>query len=128
MSKLDNAIQQALTEEDKEFLARFEKEPNSLVQMAGVFSGPLAWIYVAFIAAAVILAPIGIYCGYQFFTATELRPLLYWGFGVTAILIVLSVVRLVFFMQISTNRMLREIKRLELQLARMAARAGGSGA
>lgn len=123
MSKLDDAIQQALTDEDKYFLAQFEKEPNSLVQMAGVFSGPLAWLYIAFIAAAVILAPFGLYCAYQFFTATDLRPLLYWGFGVTAILIVLSVVRLVFFMQINTNRVLREMKRLELQVARLAARS-----
>lgn len=120
MSKIDDAIQQALTDEDKDFLAQFEREPGSIAQMAGVFSGPLAWIYIAFIAAAVILAPFGLYCAYQFFTATELQPLMYWGFGVTAILIVLSVVRLVFFMQINTNRMLREIKRLELQIARLA--------
>ncbi len=124
MSKLDDAIQQALTAEDKDFLAQFEREPNSLAQMASVFSGPLAWIYVAFFAAAVILAPFGLYCGYQFFTATELRPLFYWGFGVTTILIVLSVVRLVFFMQINTNRTLREIKRLELRIARLAAHEG----
>lgn len=123
MSKLDDAISQALTEEDKDFLAQFEKEPNSLAQMAGVFSGPLAWMYVAFVGAAVILAPIGLYCAYQFFTTTELRPLFYWGFGVTAILIILSVVRLVFFMQINTNRVLRELKRMELQIARLGARA-----
>ena len=120
MSRIDDAIQQSLTEEDKEFLARFDKEPGSFAQMAGVFSGPLAWIYVAFIVAAVILAPIGLYCAYEFFNATELRPLFYWGFGVTTILIVLSVVRIVFFMQINTNRVLREMKRLELQIARLA--------
>jgi uncharacterized membrane protein len=124
MSKLDDAIQHALTDEDREFLAQFEKEPGSIAQMAGVFSGPLAWVYVAFIAAAVILAPFGLYCAYQFFNATDLRPLFYWGFGVMAILIVLSVVRIVFFMQINTNRMLREIKRLELQIARLAVQAG----
>lgn len=124
MSRIDDAIQQALTDEDREFLARFESEPGSVAQMASVFSGPLAWIYIAFFVAAVILAPFGLYCAFQFFNATELRPLFYWGFGVTTILIVLSVVRLVFFMQINTNRMLREMKRLELQLARLAAQEG----
>ena len=124
MSRIDDDIQQALTDEDRDFLARFDKEPGSVAQMAGVFSGPLAWIYVAFIVAAVILAPFGLYCAYQFFNATEPRSLFYWGFGVTAILIVLSVVRLVFFMQINTNRMLREMKRLELQIARLAAQEG----
>lgn len=120
MTKLDDAIHEALTAEDREFLARFDKEPGSLTQVARVFSGPMAWIYVAFLIAALVLAPFGLYCAYQFFTATELQPLFYWGFGVTAILIVLSVVRLVFFMQINTNRMLHELKRLELQVARLA--------
>jgi uncharacterized membrane protein len=124
MSKLDDAIQHALTDEDRDFLAQFEKEPNSLVQMASVFSGPLAWIYIAFIVAAVILAPFGIFAAFEFFNATEMRPLFYWGFGVTAILLVLSVVRLVFFMQINTNRVLRELKRLELQIARLAVHGG----
>jgi hypothetical protein len=125
MSKLDEAIQQALSEEDRDFLARFDKEPGSLSQMAGVFSGPLAWIYIAFMVFAVIAAPFGLYCGYQFFTATEMQPLFYWGFGVTAILIVLSVVRIVFFMQINTNRVLHELKRLELQVARLAVQKAG---
>lgn len=119
MTKLDDAIQQALTDEDREFLARFDKEPGSLTQVARVFSGPMAWIYIAFLVAAVILAPFGLYCAYQFFTATEMQPLFYWGFGVIAILIVLSVVRIVFFMQINTNRLLHELKRLELQVARL---------
>jgi hypothetical protein len=124
MSKLDDAIHAALTEEDKEFLARFDKEPNTFEQMAGVFRGPLAWIYIAFIITAVVLAPLGIFSVIKFLGATEVRPLLHWGAAVFAILIVLSVVRLVFFMQINTNRILREMKRLELQMARLAARNG----
>jgi hypothetical protein len=122
MTKLDDAIHTALTEEDKEFLAQFEKEPTSFQQMFGVFSGRLGWIYVAFLAFAVVLAPVGLYAVWQFLVATEMRPLFYWGAAATAILLVLSVVRIVFFMQINTNRLLRELKRLELQIARLAAR------
>jgi hypothetical protein len=40
-------------------------------------------------------------------------------------LVVLAVVRIVFFMQLNTNRILREIKRLELQVALLAARKSG---
>jgi len=122
MSKLDDAIHQALTEEDKDFLARFEKEPNSIEQMTSVFRGPLAWIYIAFVIAAVILAPIGLFALVQFINATELRPLFHWGLATVGILVILSVVRMVFFMQINTNRVLRELKRLELQVARLAVR------
>lgn len=123
MTKLDDAIHTALTEEDKEFLAQFEKEPTSVEQMFGVFRGRLAWVYVAFFAAAVILAPIGLFSIWQFLVATEMRSLFYWFAAAAGILLVLSVVRIVFFMQINTNRILRELKRLELQVARLAAKA-----
>jgi hypothetical protein len=123
MTKLDDAIHGALTEEDKVFLAQFEKEPTSVEQAFGVFRGPLGWIYVAFLAVAVVLAPIGLFSGWKFLTVTDMRPLFYWGAATAAILLVLSVVRIVFFMQINTNRILRELKRLELQVARLAAKA-----
>ena len=123
MTKLDDAIHGALTEEDKEFLAQFEKEPTSVEQVVGVFRGPLAWLYVAFLVVAVILAPIGLFSGWNFLVATEMRPLFYWGAATAGILLLLSVVRIVFFMQINTNRILRELKRLELQVARLAAKA-----
>jgi hypothetical protein len=122
MTKLDDAIHSALTEEDKEFFAQFEKEPSTLQIAGGVFSGPLGWIYVAFLIVAVILAPIGLYSVWQFLIATEMRPLAYWGAAAAGILVVLSVVRIVFFMQINTNRILRELKRLELQVARLSAK------
>lgn len=82
MTKLDDAIHGALTEEDKEFLAQFEKEPTLITQAFGVFHGRLGWLYVAFLVAAVILAPIGLYSGWQFLIATEMRPLFYWGAAV----------------------------------------------
>jgi hypothetical protein len=56
--------------------------------------------------------------------ATELRPLFYWGGATGFCLVVLAVVRLVFFMQLNTNRVLRELKRLELQIALLASKSG----
>jgi hypothetical protein len=122
MSKLENAIQDALTKEDAEFLAKLEEEPGSFQQIAGIFQGPLNWIYMTFLVAAIVVGLVGVYSAWQFAVSTELRPLFYWG-GVTAFcLVVVAVVRIVFFMQINTNRILREIKRLELQVALLAAR------
>lgn len=122
MSKLDDAIHEALSEEDAEFLARFNEEPHSFEQMFGIFRGPLSWMYVAFAVFALILAPITIYTGWRFFEATEMRPLFYWGLTTTVSVLLLAVVRVLLFMQLNTNRVLREIKRLELHLARLAAR------
>lgn len=125
MSKLEDAIQDALSKEDAEFLATLEKEPGSLQQIVGIFQGPLNWIYVSFLVAAIVLGAVGVYSGWRFALATELRPLFYWGAVTGFCLVVLAVVRLVFFMQINTNRILRELKRLELQIALLATRKSG---
>jgi cytochrome b561 len=125
MSKLDSAIEDALTEEDAEFLAKLEEEPGSLQQIVGIFQGPLNWIYVTLLVAAIVVGIFGVYSGWQFALSTGLRPLFYWGAVTGFCLLVLAVVRIVFFMQINTNRILREIKRLELQVALLAARKSG---
>ena len=124
MNSLDEAIRSALSKEDAEFLAKLEQEPGSIKQMTGIFDGPLSWVYVAFLVAAIVMALFGIYSGWRFAQSTELRPLFYWGAGTGFCVVVLSVVRIVFFMQINTNRVLREIKRLELQVAMLGARKG----
>jgi hypothetical protein len=125
MSEVDKAIRGALSKEDAEFLARLDEEPGSLAQVAGISQGPLNWIYVLLLIAAIVVGVAGVYAVWQFALSTELRPLLYWGAGAGFCLVVLAVVRIVFFMQLNTNRVLREIKRLELQVALLAARTNG---
>jgi cytochrome b561 len=125
MSNVDNAIQDALSKEDAEFLAKLQTEPGSLQQIVGIFQGPLNWIYLTLLIAAIVVGAFAVYSGWQFATSTGLRPLFYWGAVTGFCLVVLAVVRIVFFMQINTNRILREIKRLELQVALLAARRNG---
>jgi cytochrome b561 len=125
MNELDEAIHDALSKEDAEFLAKLEEEPGSFRQIAGIFQGPLNWIYVTLLIAAIVVGVVGVYSGWQFAMSEALRPLFYWGAGTGFCLVVLAVIRVVFFMQINTNRILREIKRLELQIAMLATRKGG---
>ena len=125
MSNVDEAIRDALSKEDAELLAKLGDEPGTVQQIVGIFRGPLNWIYVTFLVTAAIVGIVGVYSGWQFAMATGLRPLFYWGAVTGFCLIVLAVVRLVFFMQLNTNRVVREIKRLELQVAMLAARTNG---
>ena len=119
MTKLDDAIHGALTQEDAEFLACLEQEPGALQQITGIFGGPLSWIYWLFLVAAAGFGIFGVYAAWQFAIALEVRPLFYWGAVTGLCLVVVAVVRLIFFMQINTNRVLREVKRLELQVAQL---------
>ena len=124
MKNIDEALRNVVSEEDAEFLARLETEPGVIKQVAGVFQGPLNGVYIAFFVAAVLVGIFGFYTGWQFATAKELRPLFYWGAATGFCLVVLAVVRIVFFMQLNTNRVLRELKRLELQIALLASKSG----
>ena len=124
MTKLDEAINETLSKEDAEFLARFDAEPAFSQQMFGVLRGPMAWLYWLFLIFAVPIGIFGIYAGWKFAVEPDLTAMIRWG-GVTLLcLLVLITVRIVFFLQINTNQILRELKRLELQVARVQARGG----
>src|SRR5262245_54778966 len=122
MKNIDDAIRSAVSREDAEFLSKLEREPGSFEQVAGIFRGPFNWIYVTYLITAVIAGLVGVYSGWQFATATALRPLLYWGAATGFCLLVIGSVRIVLFVQLNTNRTLRELKRLELQIALLASR------
>src|SRR5262245_7485862 len=121
MKTLDDAIRGAVSKEDAEFLAKLESEEGTVQQVVGVFRGPMRWFYTLLLIAGVLLGIFGVYACWRFATVTDLRPLLYWGAATGFSLLALTVVRILFFMQMNTNRVLRELKRLELQIALLAA-------
>jgi Family of unknown function (DUF6768) len=121
MTNLDQAIRQALSAEDAEFLARFEAEAPLHEQVLQTFRGTfgllnaLGWIAgFAFFAAF-------LYCAWNAYSAPALRDMLIWGAGATFAMIALGMIKLWFWMELQSNRVLREVKRLELQVARLAA-------
>jgi uncharacterized membrane protein YciS (DUF1049 family) len=122
MKNIDDAIREAVSKEDAEFLSKLENEPGSLEQIAGILQGPLNWLHTLFLIVGVIAGIFGVYSGWQFAIATDLRPLFYWGAVAGFCLAVLVTVRIIFFMQLNTNRVLRELKRLELQIALLASK------
>jgi hypothetical protein len=122
MTNLDQAIRQALSAEDAEFLAKFEKEQPLHEQMLGAFSGPLGgWnIFAALITFGMFGA--FCYCIWQFFQASELRDLIFWSAAALFSAIAVAMLKMWFWMEMHKNQVLREVKRLELQIARLAAR------
>jgi hypothetical protein len=121
-SKLDDAIRGALSAEDAEFLARFEREPNVFVQTTGLFRGGFGWINGLFLAVFIPIAFFVVFAAWKFATLEDLRAMLHWGAMGAFAVVVLALIRLWFFMELQTNRVIREIKRLELQVARLTAR------
>lgn len=117
MRDLDDVIEAALGEEERALLSRIGGEPGFLGQALGLFRGRLGWInaWLMFVQAAVFLA--GAYAAWRFFAAPEPVSQLRWGLPAAVLLIVSTMIKLAVWPEIHANRLMRELKRIELRLA-----------
>lgn len=119
MSELDKMIEATLNEEDRAFLARLEREPGYFRQVGGLLSGSLAWINVLLMIVQAVMFFGGAWCAWEFFQATDTLMALRWGFSAVTLMIGAAVLKIgTLWPTMQANRVLREIKRLELQVAR----------
>lgn len=115
MTKLDDLIQDALEDQDKAVLA----ETNELGYFAlglSQFRGKLGWVtwVIMFVQAALFLA--GVYCAVQFFGATDVLAAVKWGISGGVLIIVATSLKMSLMPQMQADRVIREVKRLELLL------------
>ncbi len=123
MSNLDQAIRQALSAEDSAFLAKFESE-TPFNEVMGTFSGK--WGAMNIFAAIITFAVFGafVYCVWNMLSASDVRDVIIWAAGAAWASLAVAMLKMYFWMEMNKNVVLREVKRLELQVARLAAREG----
>ncbi len=120
MSKLDRMIEEALGEEDRAVLSRFG-EQGLLGEVGGLFSGKMGWWVALTMLVQVALFAAGLYAAAKFLTLDDPVLVVRWGFAASFLFMAMSVIKLMHWQQMQANRVIREIKRLELQLARAKA-------
>lgn len=119
MSELDKMIETTLKEEDRAFLAQLEREPGYFGQVSGLLAGPLAWVNVLLMIVQAVLFFAGIWCAWEFFHATDTIMSIRWGLSASTLMIVGALLKIgTLWPTMQANRVLREVKRLELQIAR----------
>ena len=120
MSNIDDRIRAALQAEGQD-ADDLLTEPGIRELMGDVFRGRLRWLNLFGWVVGVVLFGLSIYALVRFLQAEEMRQMILWGmallFGVTAV----GMMKIWFWMELQKNAILREIKRVELQLARLAA-------
>ncbi len=124
MSKIDDLIQETLTEEDERLLADYGSEPGYFRQAFGLFRGPLSWVMWLVMSCNVLIGVFAIWSVWQAMTAEDLIMTVRWG--IAAVIGVQLVTFLRGFMgdHFEANRVLRELKRIELRLVRIEAGNG----
>lgn len=123
MSKIDELIGQALTEEDRALLAS-HSEPGYLTQAFGLFRGPMAgvmWL-VNIASGAAFLG--GAYAVWRMFGASDSLVAVKWGVASLFLFQVTTMCKTFMANRMEANRLLRELKRVELQVSLLRDRTG----
>lgn len=116
MSKLDDLIRDALDAKDRE---NFDKtEELGYFQLSlGLFKGKLGWVTWLIMIVQAALFLVGVWCAVKFFAATDVLLALKWGVSSATLIIVASALKFSLMPHMQADRIMREIKRVELLLA-----------
>lgn len=117
MDDLDRKIEEALNDEDRALLNEFG-EQGLFGQLGGLFTGKLGWLSVATFVIGTIAVVIGLWAAWKFVQADDAATMLRWAALAWAGFMTNIMIKLWSWMRMESNRVLREVKRLELQIAR----------
>jgi len=121
VESIDERIQKALSSEDQAFLARMDADGSLYRDIAATFQGHMRWLSALAWIVALALFAVALVCGWQFATQTDLRRMQLWGLGTTLAFLGLGLIKLWFWTEMQKVAIVREIKRVELQLASLTA-------
>jgi hypothetical protein len=121
MTNVEDAIRRALSPDDLRAYEALGRDPSPLQEAVAAFRSRHALMAVAAWAMGLAMLLIAAYAGWRAWGAAEVRQMLLWGALAAFALFSLGGIKLWFFMEMQTNGILRELKRLELQLASLIA-------
>jgi len=120
MSKLDEAIREALSDDEAEQIESLAAPQGLWSRLWGVFRsniGPWAWYG---LVLQLITLGVAIWAGWNFYFAEAGREMALWGALAGVMILLQTFLKFWFLVQMDKMEILREIKRLELQVALLA--------
>lgn len=118
MTNIDDRVAAALDADDRAFLERLEDDRGMFRQMGDSLTGPLGgWAKFMFVISFALGAAI-IYSIWQLFTVEGSRETIMWATATLGALTAQGFLKAWFFDRMNMITVLRELKRLELQLAK----------
>jgi len=117
--EIDQLIKETLTQEEAKFYDELE-EQNLFQKVSGLFRGKMKWIFVILNLSMLLIFAVMVYCIVQFFNTEATNESIQWGLGIIICMSAISMLKLLGWMQMDKNDILREMKRLELQVATLS--------
>lgn len=118
---IDQLIKETLSQEEAKFYDELE-EQNLFQMVLGLFSGKNKWMLILMNIVNLVFFALFIYCVIQFFNTEVTNELITWGLEAFTCLTVVGMLKLFAWMQMDKNALLRELKRLEIQVSSLSAK------
>ena len=122
MTNIDDTIRAALRAEDRELFEEFGGEQSLFDMVIEGFRGRRRWIMFGMCFNILVFTVLAVLAAIQFFRADTTREMIAWSTGFLFCCLGTLMMKLWWWAQMDKNSLTREIKRLELQIARLAAR------
>ncbi len=122
MNELDKKIQEALRTEDAELFKDFTEEPSMFEMLMETCRGRHRWLNMLGAFWTLVFLVLGIVAAVKFFSVESTRDIVMWAAACIVCVSAVSMLKIWYFLEMNKNSVTREIKRLELQIARLAAR------
>lgn len=116
MRNRDAMIDEALRAEERELLRRIGEEPDYLQQAIGIFEGRTGWVNLVLMITQAAAFIAGVWAAWNFFGAEDVLAALRWGLPAATLLLMSLTIKMALWPTIQANRVIRELKRIELQI------------
>ncbi len=116
---IDRLIKETLTQEEAKFYDELD-EQSLLEMIGGLFKTRNSWIIIIMNIVNVIAFGLLVYCIIQFLSTDTTNELIKWSVAGFTCMSFVIMLKLFSWMQMDKNALLREIKRLELQISSLA--------
>jgi hypothetical protein len=118
---LDDHIRRQLHEDTPDVDAILDDEPGLFGMMFRVYRGTLARWALLMTLITLLLFGVAVYAGVAFFSAGTVLVKLHWGLIALLLMMMVGFVKLWFFIEMNRESTLREVKRMEIAIERLAA-------
>ena len=113
LKHLESRLRESLSEEDARYFDEL-KEQSLFNMISGLFKDKLAWIMVLLVIANVAVFILLVYAVVQIFSSTDLVIVVRWLTIAILSMLAIVMIKLVVWMQMYRNALLREILRLQV--------------
>jgi hypothetical protein len=97
-----------------------EEQANALQLIGQSFRGTFRLTFVVIVSMQLIFAGLAIYCAYHLVNELDIGLKINWLAGTLSTVVAFAIARIWFFMELNRLSVLREVKRVELQISLLA--------